>query len=63
MVLSESLHVDFADEDSTLDADDIDGIYYTDNEETFKDKLIESLKDLGGDILEDIIEAIIDSIF
>ena len=63
MELSETLHVDFADDSSSIDADDIDGIYYTDNPETFKDKLGNFLKDLGGDIFEDIVEAIIDIIF
>lgn len=63
MELSETLHVDFADESSGIDADNIDGIYYTDRSETFKDKLGNFLKDLGGDIFEDIVEAIIDIIF
>lgn len=63
MKLSETLHVDFADDSSGIDADNIDGIYYADNPETFKDKLGKFLKDLGGDIFEDIVEAIIDIIF
>ncbi len=63
MELLESLPVDFADDSSGIDADNIDGIYYTDNPETFKDKLGNFLKDLGGDIFEDIVEAIIDIIF
>ena len=63
MNLLEHLLVDFADDSSGVDADSIDGIYYTDNPETFKDKLGNFLKDLGGDIFEDIVEAIIDIIF
>lgn len=63
MNLLEHLPVDFADDSSGIDADNIDGIYYTDNPETFKDKLGNFLKDLGGDIFEDIVEAIIDIIF
>lgn len=61
--LLETLHVDFADDSSGIDADNIDGIYYADNPETFKDKLGNFLKGLGGDIFEDIVEAIIDIIF
>lgn len=63
MELLESLPIDFADDSSGIDADNIDGIYYADNPETFKDKLGNFLKDLGGDIFEDIVEAIIDIIF
>lgn len=63
MSLLESLPVDFADDSSDIDADDIDGIYYADNPETFKDKLGNFLKELGKDIFEDIVEAIIDSVF
>lgn len=63
MELLETLHVDFADDSSGIDADNIDGIYYADNPETFKDKLGNFLKGLGGDIFEDIVEAIIDIIF
>lgn len=63
MELLETLHADFADDSSSIDADDIDGICYTNRPETFKNKLGNFLKDLGGDIFEDIIEAIIDVIF
>lgn len=63
MELLETLPVDFADDSSGIDADDIDGVYYTDRPETFKDKLGNFLKGLGGDIFEDIVEAIIDIIF
>lgn len=63
MELLETLPVDFADDSSGIDADNIDGIYYADNPETFKDKLGNFLKSLDGDIFEDIVEAIIDIIF
>lgn len=63
MNLLERLPVDFADDSSGIDADDIDGIHYADNPGTFKDKLGNFLKGLGGDIFEDIVEAIIDIIF
>lgn len=63
MNLLERLPVDFADDSSGVDADNIDGICYPDRPETFKDKLVNFLKDLGGDIFEDIVEAIIDIIF
>ena len=58
MNLLERLPADFADDSSGIDADDIDCIHYTDRPETFKDKLGNFLKDLGGDIFEDIVEVL-----